>query len=333
MAKRRRTWILTAVVLAALIAAAVIVVFGPSLSTNQTLPNPNGFTDFVRAGNLLVGDISRYGDLDHEALRSLVSSNSEPLRLVRLGLTRKCSFPTAVALTNQNWMLGELSHLKYLAQLLRAEGLLAEMEGRPADAAESYLVTIRFGDQASRGGFLINRLVGMACEAIGQNALVKLTPRLGPQKTAAVSKELQRIDEERVNFDEIKRNERLFTRHELFKQGNPVYWIKGVWDLWKMTQKCEIKNKLLVAHERLLATELALRSYQHDYNRSPRRLDELLTNYLSNVPLDPFTGRPVVYRPGATNWLLYSVGQDGIDDGGLPAPRLSVKGDVFFDSP
>ena len=42
---------------------------------------------------------------------------------------------------------------------------------------------------------------------------------------------------------------------------------------------------------------------------------------------------PIVYHNQGTNWLLYSVGTDGVDDGGRPAGRgVNSKGDLFFDS-
>jgi len=64
----------------------------------------------------------------------------------------------------------------------------------------------------------------------------------------------------------------------------------------------------MVAHERLLAVELALRCYQVEQGHPPARLDELATKYLSHVPEDPFSGQPLVYRAQGTNWLLHSVG-------------------------
>jgi hypothetical protein len=45
----------------------------------------------------------------------------------------------------------------------------------------------------------------------------------------------------------------------------------------------------------------------------------------------------MLYHPRGTNWLLYSVGEDGVDDGGKPAGRsvsgTVTKGDLFYDSP
>jgi hypothetical protein len=71
--------------------------------------------------------------------------------------------------------------------------------------------------------------------------------------------------------------------------------------------------------------------------RPPARLADLVTHYLSGVPQDPFTGQALIYRPQSTNWLLYSVGPDGVDDGGKPVGRsvsgAVPKGDMFYDSP
>lgn len=251
----------TAMVAAAIATAGLLALtIAQPPPSNHALPNPNGYDCFVQAGNLILGDVSSFWDLDHEALSGLVSSNAEPLRLLRLGLTQRCSFPTEFAITNQGWMVGELPHLKRLALLLRAEGQLAEMEGRPGDAASSYTEAIRFGNEISRGGFLINRLVGIACEALGAVPLTKLVPSLGSEQARLVSRELEKIDESRVSFDEIKRNEHRFTRHELFKTRNPLEWVTGLWDEWNETQRSATKDKIVIAHERLLATQLALGS-------------------------------------------------------------------------
>jgi hypothetical protein len=325
-----------AVVVAGIAIAVILALTIGRTPPNQGTPNPNGYDNFVQAGNLVVGDVSSFSDLGHDALRGLVSSNSEPLRLLRLGLTRRCSFPTDIALTNQSWMVAELPRLKRLAQLLRAEGQLAEMEGRAGDGANSYVEAIRFGNEISRGGFLINRLVGIACEAIGAVPLTKLVPSLGLEEACRVSRQLEKIDESRVSFDEIKSNERRFARHELFKHRNPLEWVTGLRDVWNATQRSATKDKTARAHERLLATQLALRCYQSDRGQVAARLDDLVTNYLAKVPIDPFTGQPLVYRPRAANWLLYSVGQDGVDDAGMPVGKglsSSAKGDILFDSP
>ena len=45
-------------------------------------------------------------------------------------------------------------------------------------------------------------------------------------------------------------------------------------------------------------------------------LDKLVPAYLPELPLDPHSGRPLLYRAAAADFLLYSVGKDRIDNGG-----------------
>lgn len=103
---------------------------------------------------------------------------------------------------------------------------------------------------------------------------------------------------------------------------------------WRSIQRAAERYKRVIAHERLISGELALRCCQSEKSSLPARLDQLVPNYLSRVPQDPFSGKPLIYRPKGTNWLLYSVGTDGVGDGGRPAGRgVASKGDLFFDSP
>ena len=121
---------------------------------------------------------------------------------------------------------------------------------------------------------------------------------------------------------------------QLKNRFHPIIWVMGWWQIRQAMQKAELRHKTVVAYERLLAAELALRCYQSAHGHPPARLDELATNYFSHVQEDPFSGLPLIYRAQGANWLLYSVGPDGVDDGGKPVGRgLASKGDLFFDSP
>ena len=48
----------------------------------------------------------------------------------------------------------------------------------------------------------------------------------------------------------------------------------------------------------------------------PERLDDLVPRYLAAVPVDPFTDQPLVYERRDAGYLLASVGQNGVYDGG-----------------
>ncbi len=280
-----RLWCL---VLGCVAALAIVVLLTLTLtrpSPPAPLPSPNGYDDFLRAGTVVAGPVGDFPTLDHETLRDLVSTNAEALRLLRLGLTRQCVLPAQAALTNTAGMMADLAGMKRLVQLLAAEGRLRGLDNQPFAATHSYLDAMRFGNEISRGGFLINRLVGIACEAIGRAALVKLVPSLNPQEARQVLAELGKMDGNRVSLDEVMRGEREY-------------------------------------------------SYLSDKARAPARLEDLIPDYFSSVPQDPFSGQAMVYRPQGTNWLLYSIGDDRVDNGGKPVARGSPSpGDLLYDAP
>jgi hypothetical protein len=333
MARTIRRLLLALVVIFAVAIASFIVFTRVGLPAPPTLPNPNGHDDFVKAAEATSGSFGDFRELDHDSLEALVSDNAEPLRLLRVGLTRQCVAPMDSALANTTGLLNELGGMKRLVQLLAAEGRLREMENRPADAARCYTDAIRFGNEMSRGGVLITRLVGVACEAIGCKALASIVPKLDRENSRVFFTDLERVDAGRITWAEVLRGEHYFSRYQLRNQPNPLPWLWGRWQNRQAVQKAEAKHKTVVAHERLLAGELALRCSRLEQGRVPARLDDLVTNYLSRVPEDPFTSQPMIYRPQGTNWLLYSVGPDGVDDGGRPAGRgWPVKGDILFDS-
>jgi len=72
-----------------------------------------------------------------------------------------------------------------------------------------------------------------------------------------------------------------------------------------------------VAYHRLATTALAVEQFGNQHGRLPERLNELTPILLAEVPEDPFTGAELKYRRTEKGYLIYSVGPDRKDDGGL----------------
>ncbi len=337
MLKRFRTPLLALAVIFVL--AMLTVLFWPTGQPppRPPLPNPNGYDDFLNAAAMLTGDVGKASTLDHDGLRALVSTNAESLRLLHLGLSRQCALPAESAMTNVPGVLAQLADIKRLVQLLAAEGWLEEMDNRLADAAQSYVDAIRFGNEVSRGGFIINRLVGIACEAMGDTPLSKLVSRLDPAQARPVIAELEKIDRAGVTWDEVRRNEDRFARYQLSKGLHFIAWAMTRWQAWRSLKQAEMRHNREAAHVRVLTAELAVRCYRTEQGRLPTGLEQLVPQYLQRVPADPFTRQPLIYRVQGKNWLLYSVGEDRVDDGGKPVgrsvPGTVTRGDLFYDSP
>ena len=301
------------------------------------LPIPNGFDDFLAACDAIKGDLelanSSTNDLGVLTRRDIVAPNAEPLRLLRLGLSRRCAVPSEANFTNHQDRI-KAHRLRGLCILLAAEGQLAELEKRPADAARTYVDAIHFGNEVGRGSFLINDQVGRPCAASGSDGLAKLVPGLACEEARPLITRLENIDGERMSWDEVWRIERAYDTQFLHKSANPIKWVTGLWWTRRLRQFEESRYNIALARLRLLRTELSLRCYLAEQGRAPNRLEQLVPKYLQNVPFDPFGGNPLVYRAQGTNWLLYSVGKDGVDDGGKRVGTSPAsKGDLFFDSP
>lgn len=75
----------------------------------------------------------------------------------------------------------------------------------------------------------------------------------------------------------------------------------------------------VTARHRMAAIALAIRLYEVDHGRRPGALAELVPDYLDAVPPDPLApaGVSFKYLPDAETPILYSVGENGVDDGGL----------------
>jgi len=61
---------------------------------------------------------------------------------------------------------------------------------------------------------------------------------------------------------------------------------------------------------------LVLREFCNDQHRYPDQLKELIPQYLTEIPVDQFSGSPPIYRRTEAGYLLYSVGPNMIDEGG-----------------
>jgi hypothetical protein len=327
--KVRKVVRVSAGILLAAILALLVFIFSPPAP--RSLPNPNGYDDFVKAGNAVIGEASDFSDLGKAALRDLVATNSEALRLFSLGLTRRCAVPTEAAITNFSSESKHLLSLKRLARLLAAEGRLYELEGRPGEAARYYALDIRLGNEISHG-LPIYRLVGIAIEALGETRLATIAGELKPSEAHTVIEDLEKIEATRVRWEELLENENRWLRYNMAKTANPLAWITGWWQAHKMRSALKQRHDEALARTRLLLVELALSAYRAEKGSEPLTLDDLAPKYLQQVPLDPFSGREPVYRVRRTNWLLYSVGPDGADNGGSAYDRSHGTGDISIDS-
>jgi hypothetical protein len=78
----------------------------------------------------------------------------------------------------------------------------------------------------------------------------------------------------------------------------------------------ELVYRSEATHEATI-TILALKRYRLENKEYPASLNELIAkDYLKELPMDPFSDRPLTYKKMADDFILYSLGFDFTDDGG-----------------
>ena len=75
-------------------------------------------------------------------------------------------------------------------------------------------------------------------------------------------------------------------------------------------------DAISIALVRAARAALAVERYRLAAGKLPEGLSELVPTYMDSVPSDPFDGKPLRYRTLAKGYVVYSVGEDGKDDGG-----------------
>ena len=105
--------------------------------------------------------------------------------------------------------------------------------------------------------------------------------------------------------------------------GSPKYFLSSM--LAPALEQASAKAARIETQRELVVTAIALKRYQLRHGRLPPDLKSMVPEYLSQTPKDFMDGRELRYRPNAEGgFLLYSVNEDGKDDGGdatLPKDR------------
>ena len=95
-----------------------------------------------------------------------------------------------------------------------------------------------------------------------------------------------------------------------------------------------VVSDIVMRHEtarHVVITAIALKRYQLKHGNYPMDLNVLMPDYLPAVQLDPVNGQPLRYRRNADGtFLLYSVGENGVDDGGDPSLEKGVTSSNYY---
>jgi hypothetical protein len=89
----------------------------------------------------------------------------------------------------------------------------------------------------------------------------------------------------------------------------------GQWWLWETSADIERRNQ---ARQRMALLAFALAGYRAEHDKKyPKSLAEVAPQYIDAIPKDPYADGEFHYKLDDDGYLLYSVGANGRDDGGI----------------
>ncbi|HUB87460.1 MAG TPA: hypothetical protein VMB22_06175 [Verrucomicrobiae bacterium] len=294
MTKKTQNWLIALVVLALpfLVFISFFISDMAAPPPLPPLPNPNGYDDFIKAAKTVRSDVWDYDKMNEAQLQALVSANAAALSAARAGFSNQCAVPIQFTEAYLNNDINDLALLKRLAAAFAAEGKLAEMENRPADAAKSYLDTFHFGSESMRGGVLIDGLVGIAIQAIATSHLTSLVDQLDAKSCRETAMALETLDSQSPSWTEILQGEHVWQKGYAHLQKIPDSELKTMEpSIQKDDQAVELKFDADIRKTRQLVIRLAARAYELDKGKPPATVSDLVPDYLKAVPKDPATGQ------------------------------------------
>lgn len=321
-------------------------------------PQPNGYDELIAAAALLepVGALDPNAPL--EAQQRLVRALQPAFDGLTSALQRDGLAPEILTFDQE---LKYLSGLRNLARACLLRATVQAAAGDRAAAAQSDLDAYALGAAVPRGGVIIHRLVGIACQAMASRDLSRRVVTFARQDAAPALERLQNLSARPYPYSLTIENERALGLCSLKAHapaaGDPLAvalyqanqweplvqsyaralaqaqrpWPQrgaleppgGVFDeaLLPMFERTFTKIAQSEAETHLLTAKLALWLYFCDHGAFPAALADLVPTYLPAVPQDPFCGRPLRYERRPQGFRLWSVGDDGLDQEGTPKAK------------
>jgi hypothetical protein len=171
------------------------------------LPDPNGYDDLVKAGQLVKGPWPGNGDfakIDPAEIRPFLEVHKPTLDLARVGLARECVVPIENSREGLAKHTAVISPLRAVGRIFLGEARVAEADGRIVEASKSYREMLTFGQAVTRGGTGIDGMVGFAVQSQAIWGLRQLCDRIPREEIAPLLADLESMDRRLVTPNDFE---------------------------------------------------------------------------------------------------------------------------------
>ncbi len=312
----------------------------PPTPVLEPLPIPNGYDELTRAADMLNWAAIPSKDLEKAAAadcQAFVAANVPLLAAARKAMAKPCRFPLEFAYENSH----EFDHAKFadLAGAFEAQAKAARDAGRRREGVTCELDIVALANAMSQGAaFFPLESICLHYQTWAAARLAKDLPTLDAMELECLASELERPMADREPAAVVIERHRLLNALALGWYGRSLNWSSPM-PAVNEQRIADVRNTPN-AYLRLIAADVAVRRYRLAKGEPPESLQSLVPEYLKALPIDPYSGKPLVYRRAENaggGYLLYSVGSNGVDDGGqrvsVDAATKRGTADFFVDAP
>lgn len=291
----------------------------PAMPTEPPMPDPNGYGLLVELAKQI--DTTALPGNDPDAatpaqLQQYLRDNAA----VFAALAAALELPSQPAIDYRAMdRPTRYADLRSLFFIWSAAAKAAASRGDDAQAVSYYINNIRAGNVCANGGLAIDELVGNAMTSDSIDQIRMLLDRLTEPQLAALQVQLRQVMAGREPIELIIQRSQLHERLSMGWGGRLLLWLEA-----RGLAGFDVTTELprLRAHHdaqiRLLLAACAVERHHLGHDAYPESLDILVPDYLESIPPDPLGVGNLKYRLTDSGYLLYSVGRNGIDDGGVP---------------
>lgn len=317
-------------------------------------PNPNAYDYYMRSAKAIQyrNTITAYNSvsLPNDSSQA-VSANDTAIKTMHEGFKYACEIPV------DRDTLEDSVGLRQLGRLCALRSRVLSASGDYKGASDAAIDAIKVGADIPHGGDIVMASMGQVLDTFGKKAAVNTISSLSASDAIDAVHRLQEINATRVDASEIIATEAYFANRNMDKNPTQYLFIRGSYNSYlneliheaskPYPQRKSITPKgyakiiapiyapifVKIADDQaqmsMLTIFYALHAYHNEHKTFPKNLNELVPRYLDNVPNDPFTvSSPISYQLTDNNYILYSVGPDGIDNKGVAINDTSAKNPI-----
>lgn len=213
----------------------------PIVIPNPTLPSPNAFDFYVKAGNAIVDEnkvdfaistrhsVSRTEPDDHAyslaEKDALVAENARALGLLRRGFAYPYLNPSARSFSA---LFPYFAKFRGTARLLTLEGQARRGHGDWGGAVSCNLDAVRLGVDVPHGSVLIGDLTGIACQAVGRRPAWDAVGHLSAPQARAAARRMEDIEARQLSYADTLQEEKWCTQAGLQQMMRAPNWRQGM---------------------------------------------------------------------------------------------------------